>query len=574
MSSMSSSCAFPTQDTIHALHSFPQRGMYGKLKRSRGKTVCWPPQDQICQIRLFLSDDAPASVGFMHDLTNVTLSNPVKSDCLNEVTTCSDMRSCLAKRARHSYETMFTMVSDMAWSLPKKFIYAHEWQVAKGNDSNEVASQKGRELRVLEAVYPRLTSIPDSPYEPAETPMHSKSMSIASVPLIPIEDVEEEVPRGLDDGMKLTSGCPESDNSSGSLIYEKRLQRLSVPPSSSSGLVDGSLGSSFTKEGLEAAVLAAASVLLHKYASKDLADLDLLLELLKKPSSLLEMKTLVNQPSTNVKDVSMNVTRIIQSQHQLVDCEGTSLKNCTLSFSSVGLPSSASVSPDWNQKEIKVPAILPANLTEMHSANHHSSDWKQEKIKVPSLLPTNLTEMHSANYHPSKDYSFPTSSALTEFHCPLPSTENVQCSEWVRPPDMHTRAHQARIVNNASCELNVSAQQLSNEYLQSPTGADEGSSYMSRNANISIETKSIHLSSENRVHQLNNTRAVISTTLHHGASLRGNEKRALFSALSAGAARTAKLCMFFNTPRGCRYGDNCAYVHQSVTCQEINAFAQ
>jgi hypothetical protein len=37
---------------------------------------------------------------------------------------------------------------------------SHNWQVVAGEESTEVEAQKLREMRVLEAVYPRLSAIP------------------------------------------------------------------------------------------------------------------------------------------------------------------------------------------------------------------------------------------------------------------------------------------------------------------------------------------------------------------------------------------------------------------------------
>ena len=41
-----------------------------------------------------------------------------------------------------------------------QFIYDPSWQVASGDESSEGASQAQRDVRVLEAFYPRPTTIP------------------------------------------------------------------------------------------------------------------------------------------------------------------------------------------------------------------------------------------------------------------------------------------------------------------------------------------------------------------------------------------------------------------------------
>ena len=41
-----------------------------------------------------------------------------------------------------------------------QFIYDPSWQVSIGDESTEASLQTQREVRVLEAIYPRLTAIP------------------------------------------------------------------------------------------------------------------------------------------------------------------------------------------------------------------------------------------------------------------------------------------------------------------------------------------------------------------------------------------------------------------------------
>lgn len=44
--------------------------------------------------------------------------------------------------------------------LLEQFVISPTWEVAAGEESEDAKAQKSREMRVLEAVYPRFSAIP------------------------------------------------------------------------------------------------------------------------------------------------------------------------------------------------------------------------------------------------------------------------------------------------------------------------------------------------------------------------------------------------------------------------------
>ncbi|KAI4314769.1 hypothetical protein L6164_027645 [Bauhinia variegata] len=121
------------------------------MKRPRkSNRVSWAPGVNLCQVKMFLSDDCPSK----------------SKDELSRV-------------------------PRIKWKCPPQFVFSYNWHVAAGEESREKEDQKMREMRVLEAVYPRLSAIPPSPsvslnveeedYDDSLTPL---------VPLIPIEEEE------------------------------------------------------------------------------------------------------------------------------------------------------------------------------------------------------------------------------------------------------------------------------------------------------------------------------------------------------------------------------------------------
>ncbi|KAG5241113.1 zinc finger CCCH domain-containing protein [Salix suchowensis] len=109
------------------------------MKRSRKSgRVSWAPALNLCQVRLFLSE--------------IALQKSV------------DM---------------------VQWKCPPNFVVNYDWRVTVGEESQESQAQKLREMRVLEAVYPRPSSVPpnieEEIYDDSLTPI---------IPLIPVEEEE------------------------------------------------------------------------------------------------------------------------------------------------------------------------------------------------------------------------------------------------------------------------------------------------------------------------------------------------------------------------------------------------
>ncbi|KAF8410482.1 hypothetical protein HHK36_003011 [Tetracentron sinense] len=76
------------------------------------------------------------------------------------------------------------------WKCPPRFVLDSDWQVAAGEESKETEVQNQREMRVLEAVYPRLSAIPPSPSVPLD--IEDNHQDDPHTPLIPITPIEDE----------------------------------------------------------------------------------------------------------------------------------------------------------------------------------------------------------------------------------------------------------------------------------------------------------------------------------------------------------------------------------------------
>lgn len=152
------------------------------------RRVSWAPEYNLCQVRLFLAEDAPFQSGL------------------------ADQDHLQAKQSRlwHAYGSGFegnqllgfgdnytkqniqedTIVPETTWCCPHRFVMNPSWQVVAGDESLEVKVQCEREVRNLEAIYPRPSSIPPSPIEPLEPQEDYSDSDTPMIPLIPMEDDE------------------------------------------------------------------------------------------------------------------------------------------------------------------------------------------------------------------------------------------------------------------------------------------------------------------------------------------------------------------------------------------------
>lgn len=159
------------------------------MERSRkSNRVSWAPGLELCQIKLFSTEDCPAKVGLKSqdhlqvETSWLLHSNSMESNDLPPGFEGCPLQKNLKKELLH--------IPQIKWNCPPKVVMSHNWQVVAGEESTEVEAQKLREMRVLEAVYPRLSAIPPSPsvYLNIENDHYDDSLT----PLVPITAIEEE----------------------------------------------------------------------------------------------------------------------------------------------------------------------------------------------------------------------------------------------------------------------------------------------------------------------------------------------------------------------------------------------
>ncbi|EXC04196.1 Zinc finger CCCH domain-containing protein 6 [Morus notabilis] len=154
----------------------------------KSKRVSWASDVNLCQVRLFLSEESPSQVGL-----DSQDHLQAKTSWLSHSTgTGSDDVLPPGFEGSHPanlLQTKLSQIPTIKWRCPPRFVLDLTWQVVAGDESEEAGIQNQREMRVLEAVYPRPSAIPpnpsgmlnveDSRYDDGQTP---------SIPITPIED--------------------------------------------------------------------------------------------------------------------------------------------------------------------------------------------------------------------------------------------------------------------------------------------------------------------------------------------------------------------------------------------------
>uniref|UniRef100_A0A5B6YIN0 Putative zinc finger CCCH domain-containing protein 6 n=1 Tax=Davidia involucrata TaxID=16924 RepID=A0A5B6YIN0_DAVIN len=155
----------------------------------KSKRVSWASDVNLCQVRLFLSEESPSQVGLgAQDHLQAKTSWPPHSTGLG-----SDDNLPPGFEGAHPENLLKNKLSQIPlikWRCPPRFVLDFTWQVVAGEESKEVEVQNQRELRVLEAVYPRASAIPPNPS--VLTGIEDSHHHNQRTPLIPITPIEDE----------------------------------------------------------------------------------------------------------------------------------------------------------------------------------------------------------------------------------------------------------------------------------------------------------------------------------------------------------------------------------------------
>ncbi|XP_075517052.1 zinc finger CCCH domain-containing protein 6-like isoform X3 [Primulina tabacum] len=160
------------------------------MRRSqKSKRVAWASDGNLYQVRLFCSEESPALVG-------LRTQNHLQAKALWPLqSTGTGLDDSLppgfeGNEPAKLWRIKLSQIPLITWRCPPSFEVNSSWRVVAGEESIEIEAQKRREMTMLEAIYPRSSTIPPNPSVSAGA--DDSVINDQTTPLVPITPVEDE----------------------------------------------------------------------------------------------------------------------------------------------------------------------------------------------------------------------------------------------------------------------------------------------------------------------------------------------------------------------------------------------
>ncbi|KDP46717.1 hypothetical protein JCGZ_06505 [Jatropha curcas] len=254
------------------------------MKRSRkSNRVTWAAGVNLCQVKLFLTEDSPSKVGTqaqdnLQKKPSWVLHHS-NADEFNDLP--PGFEGCHTLKNPLKVES--SLIPTIQWKSPPKLVLSYDWHVGAGEESLEAKAQKLREMRVLEAVFPRPSAIPPGPSISLD--IEEEYYDDRLTPIIPLIPIEEEAAGEISD-----SSAPVNNLSKSPAILPTRLPNSAahnipeLEPRTSKKRTHGV--SPDTGADLMAAASAAATALMKSMEDGSQIDTDLLIKILSDPKMI------------------------------------------------------------------------------------------------------------------------------------------------------------------------------------------------------------------------------------------------------------------------------------------------
>ncbi|CAK9178438.1 unnamed protein product [Ilex paraguariensis] len=253
--------------------------MGGSHKSNR---VSWASGVNLCQVRLFLSEESPSQIGLgiQDDLQAKT------SWSLHSTGMGSDDNlppGFEGTEPANLLKNRLSQVPVIKWRCPPRIVLDFNWRVVDGEESDEVDVQTQREVRVLEAVYPRPSAIPPNPS--VLMGVEDSAYNDQNTALIPITPVEEEDVAADTSSDYMTSNTLPMSSQAQLLAPGTSASQCSAatdPKPSANGILPTGMASGVEPDVFAAAYTALNAVISNKNEGS-LIDHDLLIRILSNP---------------------------------------------------------------------------------------------------------------------------------------------------------------------------------------------------------------------------------------------------------------------------------------------------
>lgn len=334
------------------------------MRRFRNsKSVSWPSDVNLCQVKLFLSEESPSLVGLsaQDHLQAKAWVNSSGAGSVDQLPPGFD-----GTNPANAFHNKFSKIPIINWQCPPEFVFDLVWQVAAGEESNEVECQNQRVMRVLEAVYPRPSAIPPNPsLVTREEDSHDSHLNTPLVPITPIEEDEA----AADTSFSNISGRA-APTSSQSQLSAPGVHGLDSSSTRNPNPPANCIPPSETALGVEPDIVAAAYTALSALMADNI-DPDLLIRILRDPNIMKKLDSsqaastnFHKMPNPRSESISLPAPSEVHFNRTETGISSLVTSPCQLLHSSVGGP--GLISDPYNMPKPRSEGIsLPAS-SEVH----------------------------------------------------------------------------------------------------------------------------------------------------------------------------------------------------------------
>ncbi|KAI3460376.1 hypothetical protein Pfo_017039 [Paulownia fortunei] len=425
--------------------------------------------------------------------------------------------------------------------MPSRFEVNSEWLVVAGEESKEMEAQNQREMRVLEAIYPRPSAIPPNPS--ALVDVEDSIANDQNTPLVPVTPIED------DDAALDTSFGSVTANPNPMISQPQHLSYGTFSSQCSANInphANGILATVVEPDIVAAAQAALTSVMSNSSNSDqgNLIDRHLLIKILSDPKMVEQLVTTHGASSSAQNGPSSSIQNLPSSSFQSTPVVGVQ----TVTSSSKHVPSASMhniPSSSLQNSAIRVQKVTPSSTQNVPSNMHN----------MPSTSTQYIPNLRS----PPKNSFDPTNIAISRID---PLSAHITRPELVAPsmatatgPFYPPQIRTGSIPNSWPSVPDVIS-------APSPTlGAP-----MKKDINYYKSLIQQHGGER---------RDVLPQFAHQSNQSVGTSQEPLnFMKSRESKPKIMKPCIYFNSSKGCRNGANCAYQHDSSSQQRVNGIPE
>ncbi|KAJ6929864.1 zinc finger CCCH domain-containing protein 6-like [Populus alba x Populus x berolinensis] len=507
------------------------------MKRSsKSNRVSWAPGLNLCQERLFVSEDCPSKVGgqvqdHLQKKASLLLLNssgkepndfPPGFEGSHFLNPCKKELSC------------FTRIQ---WKCPPKFVVSSNWHVTAGEESQESQAQKLREMRALEAFYPRPSAVPPSPVVSLDVEDTDYDDSLTPIiPLIPVEEEEAtELPSDLTEPLKTSQSpaLPPFLLSSGTLNSSKCITPASNPLLSEKPAF-GKLPNAGTN--LISAASAAVTAIMKNKGHGSLIDTGLLVKILSDPKMIEELAG-GNQPHP--------VTSRPVTSSMSPSCEKPDVVPAQFTANGNLQPLPSEEQP-WSKQTCQIPISCPKPAMPLRSMPSNGSLYLQPSQMHPTV---SRASMHQ-DTAPASGFG-----VFSSIHVPIPVPNSMPTTVSTVPRE--SIATQISFKDTGPHQMSNLVQSTLVVKPVQPNSVPHAG--MKTNPVKDVE----YIKNLIREHGTVKKEIQDRSMPHNGRHYNQTQNQELIQNIKKRESnhKSQKPCMYFKTPKGCRNGFNCPFQH-------------